>query len=160
MLPDLPNGHRLLLPRQINIAISIALCYTNFMETIDTRRLSPQAQFEIRKQVIRLRKRGFLNKDIAAGVGISVGSASKIWRRIWRNSTRRFSDNAFCTEIIGSPVGITAYRRCMKKSGAFFFPFPQLPSAMLGTNHLLVNYLIFLEPMGGIEPPTCRLRID
>lgn len=50
------------------------------MEMIDTRTLSPQAQFEIRKQVIRLRRHGFLNKDVAAGVGISAGRASKIWQ--------------------------------------------------------------------------------
>jgi transposase len=50
------------------------------METIDARKHSPQTQYEMRKQVIRLRKQGILNKEIAAGVGVSVGRASKIWR--------------------------------------------------------------------------------
>ena len=50
------------------------------MEKIDARKHSPQTQYEMRKQVIRLRSKGFLNKDVAEGVGISVGRASKIWQ--------------------------------------------------------------------------------
>jgi predicted ArsR family transcriptional regulator len=48
------------------------------MEKIDARKHSPETQYEIRKQVVRLRKQGFLNKDVAEGV--SVGRASKIWQ--------------------------------------------------------------------------------
>ena len=33
------------------------------MEKIDARKHSPETQYEIRKQVFRLRKQGFLNKD-------------------------------------------------------------------------------------------------
>jgi len=50
------------------------------MEKIDGRKHSPETQYEIRKQVIRLRKRGIRNKDVAEGLGISVGRASKIWQ--------------------------------------------------------------------------------
>jgi transposase len=50
------------------------------MEKIDARKHSPQTQYEIRKQVIRLRKRDLQNKVVAEGLGISVGRASKIWQ--------------------------------------------------------------------------------
>ena len=50
------------------------------MGKIDARTHSPEMQYEIRKQVIRLRKQGIPNKVLAEGVGISVGRASKIWR--------------------------------------------------------------------------------
>jgi transposase len=50
------------------------------MEKIDARKHSPETQYEIRKQVVRLRKQGFPNKDVAEGVGLSVGRASKIWQ--------------------------------------------------------------------------------
>jgi transposase len=50
------------------------------MEKIDARKHSPQTQYEIRKQVIRLRKRDLPNKVVAEGLGISIGRASKIWQ--------------------------------------------------------------------------------
>ena len=50
------------------------------MEKIDARRHSPQTQYEIRKQVVRLRKQGIKNNAVADGLGISVGRASKIWQ--------------------------------------------------------------------------------
>lgn len=50
------------------------------MEKIDARKHSPETQYEIRKQVVRLRKQGISNKMVAAGVGISEGRASKIWQ--------------------------------------------------------------------------------
>lgn len=50
------------------------------MEKIDARKHSPQTQYEIRKQVIRLRKRDLPNKIVAEGLGISIGRASKIWQ--------------------------------------------------------------------------------
>ncbi len=50
------------------------------MEKIDARKHSPETQYEIRKQVIRLRKQGVRNKVLADGLGISVGRASKIWQ--------------------------------------------------------------------------------
>ena len=50
------------------------------MEKIDARKHSPQTQYEIRKQVVRLRKQGLQNNAVAEGLGISVGRASKIWQ--------------------------------------------------------------------------------
>jgi len=50
------------------------------MEKIDGRTHSPETQYEIRKQIVRLRKQGFLSKDVAEIVGVSVGRASKIWQ--------------------------------------------------------------------------------
>jgi transposase len=50
------------------------------MEKIDARQHSPEMQYEIRKQVIRLRKQGIRNKVLAEGLGISIGRASKIWQ--------------------------------------------------------------------------------
>jgi transposase len=51
------------------------------MEKIDARRHSPKTQFEIRKQVIRLRKQAISNKLIAEGLGITERTASRIWQR-------------------------------------------------------------------------------
>jgi transposase len=50
------------------------------MGKIDARKDSPRTQYEIGKQVVRLRKQGFLNIDVAEGFGVSVGRASIIWQ--------------------------------------------------------------------------------
>jgi len=50
------------------------------MEKIDARTHSPKTQYEIRKQVIRLRKQGIQNQVLADGLGISVFHASRIWQ--------------------------------------------------------------------------------
>jgi len=50
------------------------------MEMIDARKHSSETQYEIRKQVVRLRKQGLTSMAIAEGVGISAGRASKIWQ--------------------------------------------------------------------------------
>lgn len=55
------------------------------MEIIDTRTLSPQAQYELRKQVIRFRKRGMANQETAEMVGISETRASTIWQTYQRD---------------------------------------------------------------------------
>ena len=54
------------------------------MENIDARTLSPQTQFELRKQVIRLRKKGVTNKAAAEIVGISERYASTLWQTYQR----------------------------------------------------------------------------
>lgn len=54
------------------------------MENIDARTLSPQTQFELRKQVIRLRKKGVTNKAAAEIVGISETYASTLWQTYQR----------------------------------------------------------------------------
>ena len=51
------------------------------MEKIDARKHDQKTQYEIRKQVIRLRKNGVPNKTVAEGLGISQQHASKIWNK-------------------------------------------------------------------------------
>ena len=58
------------------------------MEKIDGRKHSLGTQYEIRKQVVRLRKQGIANKVLAEGVGISVGRASKIWQSYRKEGTK------------------------------------------------------------------------
>jgi len=58
------------------------------MEKIDARTHSPQTQYEIRKQVIRLRKQGIPNQVLAEGVGISVYHASRIWQSYWKGGNK------------------------------------------------------------------------
>jgi transposase len=58
------------------------------MEKIDARTHSPETQYEIRKQVIRLRKQGIQNQVLAEGVGISVGRASKIWQNYLKEGSK------------------------------------------------------------------------
>ena len=48
------------------------MCNTLCMEKIDARKHSSETQYEIRKQVIRLRKKGISNQDVAQGVGIRL----------------------------------------------------------------------------------------
>ena len=50
------------------------------MEKIDARRLSPETQYEIRKQYIRLRKKGMSNQLAAETVGLNVSRTSTLWR--------------------------------------------------------------------------------
>jgi transposase len=61
------------------------------MEKIDARKHSPETQYEIRKQVVRLRKQGFTNMATAEGVGISVGRASKIWQAYIKGGLKAIS---------------------------------------------------------------------
>ena len=58
------------------------------MEKIDARRLSPQTQYEFRKQVIRCRKRGMSNKTTAETIGISEQQASTIWQIFLRDGQK------------------------------------------------------------------------
>jgi len=54
------------------------------MEKTDARTHSPLTQYEYRKQVIRLRKKGMINKHTAEIVGISITYASTIWQTFLR----------------------------------------------------------------------------
>lgn len=51
------------------------------MEKIDARTLNQEAQYQIRRQVVKLRKRGMKYKDIGEVVGIGSTYACKIFRR-------------------------------------------------------------------------------
>ena len=55
------------------------------MEKIDARTHNQQTQYELRKQVVRLRKRGLSNKETADLVGISAAHASTIWSKYSRD---------------------------------------------------------------------------
>ncbi|MBP2651861.1 MAG: transposase [Firmicutes bacterium] len=50
------------------------------MNKTDTRKLSQETQYELRKSVVRLREKGLANKLVAEVVGISISHASKIWQ--------------------------------------------------------------------------------
>jgi transposase len=51
------------------------------MEKTDPRTLNQETQHELRKQVVRLRKKGMSNKEAAETAGISVSQASRVWQR-------------------------------------------------------------------------------
>lgn len=51
------------------------------MENTDARKLNQQTQYELRKQIVRLRKRGLKNSEAAAIVGITKSHASTIWQK-------------------------------------------------------------------------------
>lgn len=51
------------------------------MENTDARKHSPETQHQIRKQIIRLSGKGYSNRAVADGVGISESHASTIWQR-------------------------------------------------------------------------------
>lgn len=51
------------------------------MEKIDARKLTQEAQEALRKQIVRLRKAGRPNKDIAEIVGISESHCCRVWKR-------------------------------------------------------------------------------
>lgn len=50
------------------------------MEKTDTRKLSPETQYELRKQVVRLRKKGQSNQEISEIVGLYHTHVSTIWQ--------------------------------------------------------------------------------
>ena len=51
------------------------------MEKTDARTLTQEAQEALRKQIVRLRKAGRPNKDIAEIVGVSESHCSRVWKR-------------------------------------------------------------------------------
>jgi transposase len=57
------------------------MCYTFSMEKIDGRKLKQEVQQAVRDQVVRLRKQGKMNKDVAEFLGISAPHASAIWQK-------------------------------------------------------------------------------
>lgn len=61
------------------------------MDTTDAKRLSPEAQAELRKQIIRLRKKGVSNKETAEILGLSVSNCSRVWQKYQREGTKGIS---------------------------------------------------------------------
>lgn len=60
------------------------MCYSLCMNTTDARKLNQQAQYELRKQVVRLRKKGMDNKAISEIVGLSQCHISTICKKYER----------------------------------------------------------------------------
>ena len=58
--------------------------YAASMITTDARKLNQQAQYELRKQVVRLREKGLSNKAISEIVGLSECHISTIWKKYQR----------------------------------------------------------------------------
>jgi transposase len=58
------------------------------MEKVDTRKLKQEVQQALRDQVIRLRKQGKMNKDVAEFLGISRQHASTIWQKYVRGGKK------------------------------------------------------------------------
>jgi transposase len=58
------------------------------MEKIDGRRLKQEVQQALRDQVVRLRRQGKMNKDIAEFLGISAPHASAIWQKYARGGKK------------------------------------------------------------------------
>lgn len=54
------------------------------MKTTDARKLNQQTQFELRKQVVRLKEKGENNATISEIVGLSQSHISTIWQRFLR----------------------------------------------------------------------------
>ena len=55
------------------------------MEKQNNRTLSPQAQYELRKMLIRFRQKGMTNQEAAEAIGISETHASRIWQIFQRD---------------------------------------------------------------------------
>lgn len=51
------------------------------METIDARKHTQEVQQQLRRQIVKLRKQGRSNQDIAEIVGVSEPHASRVWQR-------------------------------------------------------------------------------
>jgi len=58
------------------------------MENTDAKRLSPEAQCELRKQIVRLRKKGMSNQETAEILGLSVSHCSRIWQTYQREGVK------------------------------------------------------------------------
>jgi len=58
------------------------------MGKTDARKHSPETQYQIRKQIIRLRGKGFSNRAVAEGVGVSESHASTIWQRYKKEGSK------------------------------------------------------------------------
>ena len=62
--------------------------YLTLPENIDARKHSPETQHQIRKRIIRLRGKGFSNRAVAQGVGISESHASTVCQRYKKKGSK------------------------------------------------------------------------
>ena len=71
------------------------------MKTIDARRLNPETQYELRKQVVRLKEKGELdNRAISEIVGLCPTHISTIWKKYQRGGL-----DAIKTKVRGRRLG-------------------------------------------------------
>ena len=61
------------------------------MEKIDVRKVTKEVQQALRDQVVRLRKQGKANKDIAEFLGMSPQQSSRIWQKYVRGGTKEIA---------------------------------------------------------------------
>ncbi len=64
------------------------------MKTTDARKHNQQTQYELRKQLVRLRKQGMNNKTAAEIVGISANHGSTIWQKYQRGGIEAIKPGA------------------------------------------------------------------
>ena len=64
------------------------------MKTIDARKHNQQTQFELRKQLVRLRKKGMKNNVASEIVGISASHGSTIWQKYQRGGINAIKPGA------------------------------------------------------------------
>lgn len=70
------------------------------MERTNAKRLSPQGQYELRKQIVRLREAGKPGKETAEIVGVSEGHVSRTW-----SAYRKGGSKAIALGKRGAPIG-------------------------------------------------------
>ena len=58
------------------------------MKTIDARKHNQQTQYELRKQLVRLRKKGISNKNATDLIGITASHGSTIWQKYMRGGLK------------------------------------------------------------------------
>ena len=70
------------------------------MERTDAKRLSPQGQYELRKQIVRMRSAGKTRQETAEIVGVSEGHVSRTW-----SAYKRAGAKGISLKKRGAPVG-------------------------------------------------------
>ena len=61
------------------------------MEKTNAKKLNPQAQYELRKQIVRFRKKGISNKETAELTDTSVGHCSRVWQAYLKEGEKGIS---------------------------------------------------------------------
>jgi len=99
------------------------------MEKTDTRRLPPSVQYELRKQVVRLRQAGRSGREVSEITGLSQEHVSRVWRGFQKAGSSAIKiktrGRRFGTERVLSPEQEKALRNLMidKTPDQLKFPF-------------------------------------
>lgn len=70
------------------------------MDRVDANKLTPEEQYQLRKQVVRLREKGMPNNEVAEVLGLSQEHCSRIWR-VWQKE----GPNSIANKPRGRKVG-------------------------------------------------------